>query len=133
MKPTNIKIYTTIDCVKMTPFEKVVLAVIKGVLYEFKHDQPEPYSDELSMYHITIKPTTENPRDSLTSFKITNEHQTPSGLFDEVKRLIEPLCFGFKVQGGFNKDWSTSIIIQRFEIDRQTISYYTPKGINHEN
>jgi len=123
-----MKIYTTIDCIKLTDFEKILLVIIKGVLYDFYHSRPSAYCDKPETYNITIK-RCDVVSNYLTTFKI--EGNTPVGLFDEVSRLITPFTFGFKPQGGYNnEDKSTSVILQRFELKRETLNYTKAYSIN---
>jgi hypothetical protein len=121
-----MKIYTTYDCVKPTDFEKIILACIKGVLYDFKHSMPEPYCNEERVYSITV-----STDGALTFFRV--EGKTPRGLFDEIKRLLTPFTFGYTIQGGFDDMTErTSIILQRFELERETIICYKPHGIRNK-
>ena len=123
-----MKIYVTLDCIKLTDFEKLLLVVIKGVLYDFYRNLPEQYQNERKEYIITVKPC--DIGGGLTAFKI--EGNTPAGLFDEVKRLITPFSCGFQMQGGFYKeDKSTSIILQRFEMKRKTLNYFEANGLTN--
>jgi hypothetical protein len=118
-----MKIYTTIDCIKLTAFDKMLLAVIKGVLYDFRHSLTEPYCNEDVIYSIIIKYPDGDKKSKLTLFKVAGN--TPPGLFEEVKNIIKPFTFGFQLQGGYSKeDNSTAIILQRFELERKTLNYY---------
>ena len=117
-----IKIYTTLDCIKLNKFETMLLAVIKGVLYDYHHSISGHYLHNVDkdVKSITISPVKEIS--GLTKFKITN---TAIGVFEDVKRIVEPFSFGMQMQGGFNKeDNTTTFIIQRFEIKRSTMNFY---------
>lgn len=115
-------INSTLDCIKLTDFEKMLLVIIKGALYDFYHSRDEKYRKGAS-YHITVK-STDNSK-VLTSFKIEGfGNNTPKGLFNEVKKIITPFTCGFQIQGGYNEDESTTIILQRFEMKRETLNYF---------
>lgn len=116
-----MKIFTTFDCIKLNEFEKIILLVIKGLLYDANHASEGHYLHKDSNKIITVKPTDNNSKD-LTTFHITNSYP---GLFKDLKKIIEPFSFGMKVQGGNKEDGSTSIILQKFKIKRETLNYYT--------
>lgn len=128
-----IKIYTTLDCVgELTKFEKMLLVIIKGALYDFYHSRSEPYAGQPATYHIIVSPSYGNEK-AMTTFLVDADTTTPKGLFDEVKRLITPFSCGFQLQGGFREhDNKTSMILQRFEMKRETLNYFVAEGVTRK-
>jgi len=116
-----MRIFTTLDCIKLTDFEKLLLVLIKGAIYDFDHsiNGTKFYVDTDKV--ITVKPT-DGSQGKLTTFKIEN---SAPGLFDEVKTIIKPFIGNFNVQGGFTDEkMTTTIILQRFEVVREHLTYY---------
>lgn len=115
-----MKINTTIDCIEPNSFELMLMAVIRGVLVDCSKNWNTIENEKLLKPHMTIKFTDGGDR-RLVTIKI--EHTTKA-VFREVQKLIEPFMFGQKIQGGWHEDFSTAFVFQRFEIRRETLSYY---------
>jgi hypothetical protein len=120
-----MKIYATLDCIIPSPFERLIMATIKGVLYDYMHSRPEKRPEDVfewtTEYHLTVKKSDNNMICFLLQPLNGSSPTTPVGLFEDVKKLIEPVAMGFTMHGGFYPaDGSTSFVIQRFEIKYQT-------------
>ena len=127
-----MKIYVELDCIKLNNFEQLILSTIKGVLYDYNHHKTDTdkfyYTTE---YKIIVKPV--NDRVEMTSFVVIPLNgsipSTPVGLFNDIKKLIEPVSFGFLMHGGFQTDGSTNFLIQRFSVSYETFHGWVSKPI----
>ena len=107
-------------------------------MYDFKHSIErhtdklgnEIYKDAYNIVEIVVKPMTEDKSVDMTVFKIKN---SAPGLFDEVKSTLKPFSFGFIMQGGFKDEHKmTTIIMQRFELQRKTLNYFETTGVTQK-
>lgn len=131
-----MKIYTTLDNIKLTDIENIVLATIRGTLHEY--DTIRFAGEQPIEYEVTVNPTDHNPTSNLTTFRVKciggDVKKTPRGLFNRVREILKPILFTYTLQGGYHDagyddDGDTVFILQRFKIQSGHINYYQTTGI----
>ena len=106
-KFTVMKVYVTLDCVKLNQFEKLVLTCLRGVLCE--HDHLLPTTDK----EIWV-----SKADKQVFFKVKSGW---IGLFEDLKYTVSPFSHDVPMFGKM-VDGDLVIYFQRFELERQKVN-----------
>lgn len=132
-----MKIHTTYDCAKPTLLEQMFIATIKGVLLDYIQSRPEKRDTDTfeytENYEIVFKLTDEASfGEKLKTIKVIpldgSPATTPAGLYNDVKKMMEQVSFGFPIHGGYNpKDGETSFVFKTIEISHQTFNGWVAK------
>lgn len=120
-----MKIYVTLDCIKLTNAENTFLSLIKGIMYDFYHavNGNPLYPNAYDKVLIEVKET-----DGMCRILVKN---SSPGLFREFKKLATPFMFGLGINGGFDDESrETLIVMNRFTMAKDGGNYFcVPKSI----
>lgn len=119
----------TRDCIKLTPFEEMVVKVIKGLIWESWYEMPQGdyYMPFKMQYFNTVKSIYMTEDTHRIFFQIKGVH----ALFSkDLKRIIEPLMQGHKVYISLENETQCEFFLDRFVTEIKTIVTYNLKLLN---
>ena len=108
-----MRINVTINCIKLTNVEQMMLTLIKGIMYDFHHAIQGHHLYKDSAYKNVLIEVMEG--DGKCVFLVSD---SAPGLISEFRKLITPL-FGAacKISGGFGeRSRMTTIIVDRIKL-----------------